>query len=80
MSFKAGAGSPAPSIPPVSSSPSVLGEEVSRETAGPHLQGTDGKGSETGVRSGWDRRVQTTEFQCVWGEHGPGGGGAQRVD
>lgn len=83
---------PPPSSPPESPSegscPCVLGEEVSRETTGPHLQGTDGKGSQTGVRSGWDRRVQTTEFQC-WGgrggEHSPGGGGGgveggQRVD
>lgn len=62
-----------PSSPPESPSegscPCVLGEEVSRETTGPHLQGTDGKGSQTGVRSGWDRRVQTTEFQC-WGGEG----------
>ena len=50
---------PSPSPPSESSCP-VLGEEVSRETAGPHLQGADGKGSETGVRSGWDRGVQTT--------------------
>ena len=64
---------PPPSSPPESPSegscPCVLGEEVSRETTGPHLQGTDGKGSQTGVRSGWDRRVQTTEFQC-WGGRG----------
>lgn len=62
-------GAPPPSSPlespPEGSSPCVLGEEVSRETTGPHLQRTDGKGSQTGVRSGWDRRVQTTEFQ--WG-------------
>lgn len=66
--FKAGARAPPPQPPRVF--PSVLGEEVSRETARPHLQGADGKGSETGVRSGWERGVQTTEFQCG-GRPGP---------
>ena len=70
--------------PSEGSGPCVLGEEVSRETTGPHLQRTDGKGSQTGVRSGWDRRVQTTEFQRGGGvenmaqEEARGGG--QRVD
>lgn len=34
---------PAPQSTLLGSSPSVLGEEVSRETAGPHLQGLMGK-------------------------------------
>lgn len=38
-----GAPPPAPSPPFCGSSPSVLGEEVSRETTGPHLQGLMGK-------------------------------------
>lgn len=53
-----------PRVSPQAVSCPVLGEEVSRETAGPHLLRADGKGSETGVRSGWVRGVQTTEFQC----------------
>lgn len=53
-----------PRVSPHAVSCPVLGEEVSRETAGPHLLRADGKGSATGVRSGWVRGVQTTEFQC----------------
>lgn len=81
MSSEAGTPNPHPpasqSLPFSGSSPSALGEEVSSETAGPHLQGADGKGSKTGVRSEWVRGVQTTG--STWGDHGPGGGRAQEV-
>lgn len=79
--FKAGARSHHPQPPRVSPSAGscpALGEEVSRETTGPHLQGADGKGSETGVRSWWVRGFKPQSFDM--GAHGPGGGGAQKGD
>lgn len=90
-SFKAGAGSPAlpapQSLPSEGSCPCVLGEEVSRETTGPHLQGTDGKGKSDRCEV-WVGQEGSNHRVSMLGEGWrtrPGGvrgvgGGGQRAD